>query len=125
MFVYFLPRWANLLKSKGSDGEIRNFHHPFLQAWGMCLGEMTCLLVFYTVRYFKRRRVARQGEDNEESALISGNTAEGDPWLQNRRFSLLVFLPSAICHMTGRSVMFIGLILTNASSFQMLRGKKS
>merc|ERR1711936_26608 len=34
----------------------------------------------------------------------------------------LVFLPPALCDMTATSVQYIGLTLTYASSFQMLRG---
>ena len=33
-----------------------------------------------------------------------------------------VFLPPALCDMTATSVQYIGLTLTYASSFQMLRG---
>merc|ERR1712142_339502 len=37
-------------------------------------------------------------------------------------FNPLVFLPPALCDMTATSVQYIGLTLTYASSFQMLRG---
>lgn len=40
----------------------------------------------------------------------------------NRDFSPFIFLPPALCDMTGTSLMYIGLNLTYASSFQMLRG---
>ena len=33
-----------------------------------------------------------------------------------------IFLPPALCDMTATSVQYIGLTLTYASSFQMLRG---
>ncbi|RCN26925.1 hypothetical protein ANCCAN_27347 [Ancylostoma caninum] len=38
------------------------------------------------------------------------------------RFNPFVFLPPAICDIIGTSVMYIGLNLTTASSYQMLRG---
>merc|ERR1719481_25655 len=54
---------------------------------------------------------------------------EGSPYAdigaeetQPRPFSPLVFLPPALCDMTATSVQYIGLTLTYASSFQMLRG---
>ena len=40
------------------------------------------------------------------------------------RFNYLVFLPPACCDILATSIMYIGLNLTTASSFQMLRGKK-
>jgi len=40
----------------------------------------------------------------------------------NRSFNPLVLLPPAMCDMVATSVMYIGLNLTYASSFQMLRG---
>jgi hypothetical protein len=40
----------------------------------------------------------------------------------NRSFNPFVLLPPAMCDMVATSVMYIGLTLTYASSFQMLRG---
>lgn len=40
----------------------------------------------------------------------------------NRSFNPLVLLPPAMCDMVATSIMYIGLTLTYASSFQMLRG---
>ena len=34
-----------------------------------------------------------------------------------------LFIPAALCDMCGTSVMYVGLTLTSASTFQMLRGK--
>ena len=39
-----------------------------------------------------------------------------------QNFSPFIFLPAALCDMCGTSIMYIGLNLTFASSFQMLRG---
>ena len=40
----------------------------------------------------------------------------------NQNFNPLIFLPPALCDMLGTSLAYIGLNLTFASSFQMLRG---
>lgn len=40
----------------------------------------------------------------------------------NTRWNPLIFLPPALCDMTATSIMYVGLNLTYASSFQMLRG---
>ena len=37
-------------------------------------------------------------------------------------FNPFIFLPPALCDMTATSIQYIGLTLTFASSFQMLRG---
>ena len=42
---------------------------------------------------------------------------------QETPFNPFIFLPPALCDMTATSIQYIGLTLTYASSFQMLRGK--
>jgi len=102
-------KWADTMTSESSDGVIRGFNHPFLQASGMFLGEMSCMLAFFVVRFYKGK-----------TQTPSQNAA--DPMMQARNFSPLIFLLPALCDMTATSTMYIGLSLTFASSFQMLRG---
>ena len=45
-----------------------------------------------------------------------------DPILDAPKFNPFIFLPPALCDMTATSIQYIGLTLTYASSFQMLRG---
>ncbi|NWT49151.1 S35F6 protein, partial [Chroicocephalus maculipennis] len=90
----------------GQDGSCRQGHppHPPLpQAVGMFLGEFSCLGVFYLLVWRDRRR--------PEPSM-----APSQP------FSPLLFLPPALCDMTGTSIMYVALNMTSASSFQMLRG---
>jgi len=103
-------KWADTMTSESVDGTKRPFNHPFLQATGMFLGEMMCMLAFWVVRY----RASRQQETSSYPPLSDENTP--------RKFNPLVFLPPALCDMTATSVQYIGLTLTYASSFQMLRG---
>ena len=42
--------------------------------------------------------------------------------MNNYISTMQVFLPPALCDMTAPSLQYIGLTLTYASSFQMLRG---
>ncbi|XP_044741626.1 solute carrier family 35 member F6 [Chrysoperla carnea] len=102
-------KWADNIKSEGSDGVYRKFEHPFVQACGMFLGEFTCLIVFKLLFYYYFRK---QDGSSETNGLVKGNR-EFNPFL--------LYLP-AICDMTATSIMYIGLNLTYASSFQMLRG---
>lgn len=97
-------KWADNFESKGCKGsESHQFQHPFLQAVGMFLGELSCLAVFY-ILVFKDRR-------SPEPTLTP-----------SQPFNSLLFLPPAICDMTGTSIMYVALNMTSASSFQMLRG---
>lgn len=96
-------KWADKEKAVGSDGTSRNFDHPFLQAVGMFIGEFTCLIAYLLIKACGRR-----GQVIEEN--------------QPRSFNPLIFLPAAMLDMCGTSIMYIGLNLTYASSFQMLRG---
>ncbi|KAK8377350.1 hypothetical protein O3P69_013763 [Scylla paramamosain] len=102
-------KWTDRIVSENRHGNVVNFNHPFLQADCMFMGEMTCMAAFYILRFLRRR--ARKGAS--ELALDSD---------QNTKFPPLVFYLPAICDMTATSMMYLGLTLTYASSFQMLRG---
>ncbi len=84
----------------------------------MFFGESLCFLVFHLIYRFTKRRenatVVVAGQFNA-NALVGGN----------QKFNPLVFLPPALCDMIGTSLSYIGLNLTYASSFQMLRGRAS
>ncbi|XP_049830054.1 solute carrier family 35 member F6 [Schistocerca gregaria] len=101
-------KWADRMTAKGSDGVERKFDHPFVQSCAMFLGEMLCLLAFEIISciYYSRT------ENVEEPSILRGR----------RDYNPFVLLPPALCDMVATSVMYIGLNLTNASSFQMLRG---
>ncbi|XP_050316084.1 solute carrier family 35 member F6 [Anthonomus grandis grandis] len=102
-------KWADRLKSEGRDGELKNFDHPFFQASTMFLGEFMCLIVFKVMYFIYSRR--RDGSE-EVSELTKGN----------QNFNPLILFIPAMCDMTATSIMYIGLNLTYASSFQMFRG---
>ncbi|KAH6932800.1 hypothetical protein HPB50_009597 [Hyalomma asiaticum] len=80
-------------------------------AVGMFLGELSCLLAFRIVFFYYTRK-AKAGEAVELPPSVTGS----------RDFNPLIFLPPAMCDLVGTSIMYIGLNLTYASSFQMLRG---
>jgi len=103
-------KWADITESVGKyGGKPRRFNHPFLQATSMFLGELSCLLAYYVMRFYYKRR---DYTEDHFPPSISGS----------RSFNPLIFLPPALCDMTATSLMYIGLNLTYASSFQMLRG---
>ncbi|XP_019392798.1 PREDICTED: solute carrier family 35 member F6 [Crocodylus porosus] len=97
-------KWADNFSAAGCRGTGEHpFQHPFLQAVGMFLGEFSCLVAFYLLMWRDRRRA--------EPILAAAQP-----------FNPLLFLPPALCDMTGTSIMYVALNMTSASSFQMLRG---
>ncbi|CAO2604082.1 Solute carrier family 35 member F6 [Lemmus lemmus] len=97
-------KWADNFKAEGCGGsKEHSFQHPFLQAVGMFLGEFSCLVAFYLLQC----RATRQSDSSVEP---------------QQSFNALLFLPPALCDMTGTSLMYVALNMTSASSFQMLRG---
>jgi len=102
-------KWADKMESKASDGTIQPFNHPFLQACGMFLGEMLCMIAFWVSKYMAKRRPQQPFPPIDDSAAP-------------RKFNPFIFLPPALCDMTATSIQYIGLTLTYASSFQMFRG---
>eukprot|EP00658_Telonema_sp_P-2_P081793 TRINITY_DN8483_c0_g1_i3.p1 TRINITY_DN8483_c0_g1~~TRINITY_DN8483_c0_g1_i3.p1 ORF type:complete len:409 (+),score=115.63 TRINITY_DN8483_c0_g1_i3:201-1427(+) len=98
-------KWADKTDSQGRQ-EYHEFDHPFFQAAGMFLGELSCLMVFYV----SVANLRRKGE----------LTAEEDP--KNHKWGPTLFVLPACCDMCGTSLMYVGLTMTSASIFQMLRG---
>jgi len=103
-------KWADQLQSANSAGEVKPFNHPFLQACTMFIGESLCLVVF-TILHFVRKR--KQAQSNELAAVVDNPVSKFNPF---------IFLPPALLDMLATSTMYVGLNLTYASSFQMLRG---
>lgn len=115
-------RWADTMTSESTDGVRRGFDHPFLQACGMFLGEMMCMVAFLLLRWHRRRQRYVRGSSSDEAEQDS---MDQDAITRPRNFSPLIFWPPALCDMTATSIQYIGLTLTYASSFQMLRGVSS
>jgi len=101
-------KWADTMTSESVDGKQKSFNHPFLQATGMFLGEMMCMLAFWFTRWRSSRQPVSYPPLSDDNSP--------------KKFNPLIFLPPALCDMTATSVQYIGLTLTYASSFQMLRG---
>lgn len=101
-------KWADNLQAKGSDGQSRPFDHPFFQSLTMFFGEFLCLL-FFKLAY--RYHVKRQ-YPIEDSPIVKGN----------QQFNPFLFFVPAMFDMVATTLMYIGLTMTFASSFQMLRG---
>eukprot|EP00096_Caligus_rogercresseyi_P014440 TRINITY_DN6960_c0_g1_i2.p1 TRINITY_DN6960_c0_g1~~TRINITY_DN6960_c0_g1_i2.p1 ORF type:complete len:423 (+),score=100.03 TRINITY_DN6960_c0_g1_i2:169-1437(+) len=102
-------KWANEIKAVNSVGVSTEFNHPFLQAVTMFLGEMLCMVAYFGMQVFNRYRNREQEADSSDKLPFT--------WRQ----SWIFFVP-AMLDMSATSIMYVGLTLTSASSFQMLRG---
>ncbi|XP_038076440.1 solute carrier family 35 member F6-like [Patiria miniata] len=95
------PKYSDYVDPRCKTGHM--FYHPFFQAACMFLGELSCLLLFKIVFFYNKYK-------------------KTDKDFGPQTFSPFLLLPPAMCDMCATSLMYIGLALTYASSFQMLRG---
>lgn len=83
------------------------FNHPAVQTLSMFLGETLCLVAFFITT----RRTN------------TGYSPIGDePAPPRAKFPIWTFAIPSMCDMTGSTLMYIGLVLTYPSVYQMLRG---
>jgi drug/metabolite transporter (DMT)-like permease len=87
----------------GSEG-YHQFDHPFVQALTMFVGEFMCLIVFKCLFFYRKMTNQDQGDIGPQT------------------FNPLWWAIPALCDSVGTTTMYLGLTLTYASSFQMLRG---
>ncbi|KAL5014313.1 hypothetical protein ScPMuIL_008583 [Solemya velum] len=99
-----LSKWADRTHAVGKTGyEAHKFDHPFFQGVAMFLGEFLCLIAFNVQRICQNRQGIEVDAGGQE-------------------FNRFIFLPAAMFDMLATSLMYVGLTMTIASSFQMLRG---
>jgi len=107
-------KWADSIKVDGTT-----FNHPFFQAICMFIGEFSCLIVFFIIYFIRKRMWHRRHVEGQGGAVFDIDDAS-EPTIP--KFNIFIFLPPALCDVLATSLMYIGLNLTSASSFQMLRG---
>jgi hypothetical protein len=131
-------KWSNKLESAGNgeDAKIEFFRHPHLQTWGMFFGESLCLVVYfarYAINRIRREKNVNQNlkgfvgnipnqESRGNQAEPRGNIEGVTDSSEQPKFNPLILLPAAMMDLFATSIMYVGLTLTSASSFQMLRG---
>lgn len=121
--------WADNTAAVGSDGgPPRDFNHPFFQAVCMFLGEMFCLGAYVSIVLYKRHQKKKlkekvvDGQNNITETKLEETDTEKPKKKNKLPFNPLIFLPPALCDMCATSLMYIGLVMTYPSSYQMLRG---
>ncbi|CAD5216469.1 unnamed protein product [Bursaphelenchus xylophilus] len=109
-------KWADSIVVDG-----QKFDHPFFQATCMFIGEFSCLIVFFLLYYIQKRRYNSRNQIGNDGAVFDLDDIDiEEPKFPN--INPFIFLPPACCDVLATSLMYIGLNLTTASSFQMLRG---
>ena len=105
-FINF--RYTNTLESEGRNGTVTIFRHPFLQTWGLSVGEFGCLFIFFLWNSVKDHPL-----DKDIDEVTKPKT---------QKFSAFIFLPASIMHVTFRCFIFLSLTFTTPGSYQMLAG---
>ena len=98
-------KWTNQIKSK-TEGQMEFFRHPHLQNGGNLLAESLFFIVHLTRRH---------GQGNSRNRYEQGKASE-----VRENTNLLILLIPAFLQVCGTSIMYVGLTLTSASSYQML-----
>ena len=101
--------YGDKLKSKGSDGIVRNFRHPVLQVWALTFAEFLCLFLLPIISVYK---IYVKSTLNVNNNLPSSE--------QFTSYTIWIFAPAAIMHVISRFLIFLSLTFTSASSYQML-----
>mmetsp|Transcript_15856 Transcript_15856/g.34383 ORF Transcript_15856/g.34383 Transcript_15856/m.34383 type:complete len:513 (-) Transcript_15856:246-1784(-) len=96
-------------------GGVSEFRHPAVQSAQMFFGEFSCLLPVSLL--FLRKHFSRS---EDEKLHILHRQANKSWW--DRNASYFVFAIPALCDATATTMLNLGLIYTQASVFQMLRG---
>lgn len=107
-FNVLVVKWAYNLKLEGSDGEKYGFHHPVLFTLLMFLGEFLCFIIYNVAHIILHRR----GRSDELEHILT----------RGEEFKPLKMLLPSLLETVASILLFTGLYLTYASSFQMIRG---
>jgi len=122
-------KFQDLRVVKGiGDGPPTPFEHPFSQTAAMFLGELLCLFVYKltTISFFSKKEKVDDAEQGEQASLITGDqlaTPDASaPEPKKPQLNPLILWIPALCDLGGTTLLNVGLFLTYASVYQMLRG---
>jgi hypothetical protein len=115
MFGMLVFGTANTIAGKAMDmahsrGEL--FNHPYFQTAGMFLGEFFCL--FYYFIYKKVTKLAPIEEPLKPKTPVKKSCTA--------KMGIFVFIIPAFFDFCGSTLMFVGLVLSAPSVYQMMRG---
>ena len=61
-----ISRYSNLLSSEGKNGDVHLFRHPFLQTWGLSVGEFSCIIISLALKAWKSKKETPDQDTNTE-----------------------------------------------------------
>ena len=98
---------------EATDGNLRRFNHPFVQVWGMFVGETACMVAYLGIRWWQG---GSKEDEPKEDQLPEAKVR------QRGSFNPLIFWPPALCDGVAFSLQYIAINLTYVGSLQMLKG---
>ena len=101
--ILFFNSYGNTVQTKSQDGKPRPFIHPFLQVWGLALGQCLFLIMFLICKAYAYCT---------HGSYYSGRSCVNP----------LIHGVASLMNVIIYSLIFGGLTLTSASSYQMLYG---
>lgn len=114
------------------DGPPTPFEHPFSQTAAMFTGELLCLAAYYIsiLPFWRRGKTASaaaastSGEEGASLVENDGLATDDDSQAKKKKPKLnpLILWIPACCDLGGTTLLNVGLFLTYASVYQMLRG---
>ncbi|CAG9331028.1 unnamed protein product [Blepharisma stoltei] len=94
-----------------------DYIHPYFQCATLFLGELTCLAIYYLIKFHKNT----QSRKNSYKVLQT-NDPDSPRTGAYKKYGLFLFAIPAFFYWIAASLMFLGLILSAASVYQMVRG---
>ncbi|CAG9320695.1 unnamed protein product [Blepharisma stoltei] len=119
MILMLISGTANTLTAKAMDivhSEGAKFEHPYFQTASMFFGEVLCLLIYYTMQRINKRKISI------DSKPILGSPPPAPRTGLYKKLGPFIFVIPAFFDLLGSTFIFIGLILSAASVYQMIRG---
>lgn len=99
----------DMIKSDGNS-----YNHPYFQTATMFVGELMCLVFYFFAKLFAKKQ-AQEEESLQTKVDIKPKGCKA-------RMGPMIFALPAVFDLTASTLMMIGLGLTTASVYQMMRG---
>lgn len=98
------------------------FDHPWFQTLIMFIGEMSCLIGLYYLRWNERRKIIHNYQNRLMVVPSSSVTSKNAVNINQAHVCHWIFAIPTILDLIGTSIAGIGLLYVEASIWQMLRG---
>ncbi|CAG9320696.1 unnamed protein product [Blepharisma stoltei] len=120
MILMLISGTANTLTAKAMDivhSEGSKFEHPYFQTATMFMGEVWCLVIYYIMQWINRKKT----KESENIPILWTKDPPQKAGLY-KKMGPFIFIIPAFFDLLGSTFIFIGLVLSAASVYQMIRG---